>query len=77
MTSTHVKVLQSIANDKNGCLLNDYESAAVRFEKQNGENVWFLKFKGEKEFRVEYSHRLVFEAIQEAVTLTKDEYDAF
>ena len=74
--NAHEKVLESIANDESGYLLNDYEDAAVRFEKRNGENVWFLKLRGKEEFQVQHSHRLVFEATQEAVTLTKAEYDA-
>ena len=70
-------VFNKIKSDTAGYLLNDYEDAAVRFEKRDGDNVWFLKFKGEKEFQVEHSHRLVFEAIQESHTLTKAEYDEF
>ncbi|WP_426292009.1 hypothetical protein ACN9ML_18415 [Dyadobacter endophyticus] len=58
-------------------LLNDYEDAVVRFEEQDGQNVWYLKFKGEKEFQVERSHRLVADAILENVQITKEEYEAF
>lgn len=60
-----------------GYFLNDYEDAVIRFEELDGQNVWFLKFKGEKEFQVERSHRLVADAILENVTITKEEYDAF
>lgn len=66
-----------VSAPKMGFLLNDYEDAVVRFEERDGQNVWFLKFKGEKEFQVDRSHRLVVDAILENAQITKEEYDAF
>ena len=77
MTTTYEEAIKKIAEDNQGYLSNYFEDAVVRFEKVDGANVWFLKFQGEKEFKVERSHRLVFEAIQEGDFITKDDYDAF
>ncbi|CAG5072896.1 hypothetical protein DYBT9623_04434 [Dyadobacter sp. CECT 9623] len=77
MKGTHDQVTNLKGGDSAGYLLNDYEDAAIRFEDREGQNVWFLKFKGEKEFQVERSHRLVTDAILENATITREEYEAF
>ena len=80
MAGTKIKheiLTKQISESEEGYLLNDFEDAAVRFEKNSGEIKWYLKFKGSSEIEVQRSHRLVTDAILDSVMITETEYNSF
>ena len=59
-------------------IYSDFEECAIRAEKIGGEIVYYLKFKGNHEFKAIYSSRLVGDALSSNPEyITKEQYNRY
>jgi|WetSurMetagenome_2_1015567.scaffolds.fasta_scaffold141831_1 hypothetical protein len=72
------KTLQRKIGKEPVFIYSDFEECAIRAEKVDGEIVYYLKFKGNHEFKAIYNSRLVGDALSSNPEfITKEEYNRY
>lgn len=57
--------------------INTYEDAVIRSTKNGVGTVFYVKFRGNEEFRAQRNSDVVAEGMREHTIITKQEYDNF
>ena len=57
--------------------MNNYEQAVIRSEPNPEDCAFYVKFKGEKEFKAQRGSAVVVDVLIEENRITKDQYDNF
>lgn len=55
--------------------INSFEEAAIRTEIEANEIVYYVKFRGEKEFKALNNSSIVAGGIEEHILITQEEYE--
>lgn len=59
------------------CFINSFDEAAIRSEIVDGTIVYYVKFKGEEEFKAEKGSNIVARGWEEHALISRAEYDAY
>lgn len=59
------------------CFINSFDEAVIRTEIVDGTIVYYVKLKGEEEFKAEQGSNIVAGGWQEHTLISRAEYDAY
>ncbi len=70
-------IQKELSNGKNVYLFDDFEQAVFRLVPTKDKTIAFAKFKGKKEYQLDQSTQLVYDAEMGGEIVSKEFYDKF